>query len=1060
MKIQFIFNSLSNRVDKDIKDTLYKNKHFLKDRWGTWEKNIVFWSSNYQKYIPLTLLAFSLIAILTSLVLPYMKPSILNLYPKWTGIKDWQTTFLSAQLTVVGVVYPLVIGLVSIVFQNKSEKKAIFPIFQIYSGFMYAGLSGLTLAGFIILSYLVEPYISSDSYSAICLSSGIWMLFNTFLTSWFFVQTFRIMDDSSRERIILRYTILELCEIDVRERVKKILIESPLSANLIKVYDRDLLEVKAFLYQGKSCRYPQVVCNVGESTSIKNINYTFINLAIWLQTLILRKSNISNAVLAINPNFNDDKCEIAKYKGFEINPMVKWLIKISFSFGKPEHLKKLRLSNIVNSFVGAAYDSLKNENSKEFSENIEGAVVSHSEIASVLSFYDDNGALDNWMVLPSTVFLGRSYLDEFITEYYQLTRLSIEKIDINTKFFLNILNLYKSIYSRRKEPVSAEVRALLFGNYDCWFMLMEWKGKNQSSSHRLESNYEDLLKQFVGHWESWSYQISPEEIKPMPHDVNFLASTYHMELTLMMIVSALRNRNTSALEWCIDMLNHWSSAFGIENNRYINYRWNTFPLNPDYLKHTQSENAWKLVLNGNEYCQESAIYSCFVNFNSDLRLLAAAQILKYPLNDLTYSANLVVSLLNGKLIHKSGGIEGSDSIEDAPMILEGFIRQQDYGNENSKPYNSRLTHVLERIKRDHAEQMVSGRTYMSSERNAPNAMSKFYVEMCVSLSTKKWTLSKKSRETLLSALFTYKDRESIINDLKSWIDLSKDLDKSLLYKSDNFENLISNFEHSISEIIGKISDYQIKSVIDAEIDEDILTSFSKSASRIFCSELEYPLSLFKLEIVDSLPKETLKTARWINVPKSRLSKGVVINRPVNDGEFQSHVVANSVTSHILHEIFNSDFLYDFSYTSTSRALEDISVMIESIVKPVMFISSQEILTMFKNAKYEKNILPSLNINFQDKDCNAYVCHIGDCKVYKLNAKTDECLLFSAESFDTIRIKKIMEDQFVDANFIINRDEQETGTIEFRYFMEIDLIQSYSLRAMRFEINSKKPIVNF
>ncbi|MCD9547264.1 hypothetical protein GLP21_01050 [Photobacterium carnosum] len=1050
--MKILFTSLLNSVDKDIKDTLYKNKRFLEDRWGYWERNIVLWSSNYTKYVLLTLSMFLLVSVLVYFILPYISDYFINIYPKWDGISDWQTTFLSSQLTIVGVVYPLVIGLVSIVFQNKSEKKAIFPIFQIYSGFMFAGLSGLMLSGFIVLGYLIEPYIPKNAYSAICASSSLWMLFNIFLTAWFFVQTFRIMDDSFRERIILRYTILELCEIDVRERIKGILIERPLSINLIKIYESELLEVKTYLYEDKSSRYPQVVCNVGNNQSIKNINYTLINLAIRLQTAILRKKNISGAILAFSPNFSDGSCNIAKYKGFNINPLVEIFIKNAFSFSKTDHLKSLRLSNIVNSFVGAAYDSLKEDNSKEFSECIEGVIISHSGIASVLSFYDDNGALDNWMVLPSTTFLGRSYLDEFITEYYQLTRLSIDKIDINTKFFLDVLHLYRAIYSKREDLVSTEVHALLRGSYDCWFMLMEWRADNKSVSARLESNYEDLLKEFVGHWESWSYQISPEDIKPTSYDVNFLASTCHMEFTLMMMVSALRNDNTSALEWCIDMLNHWPSAFNLENNSYIHYRWKTLVLNPNYLKMKQSEKAWNLVINGEDYCQESAIYICFENFNLDLRLLAVTQLIQYSLNDDTYCSDLVLKLLKGEMIHKTGCIESSASIENAVMVLESFIRQQDYGNHNDNSYSSRLTSVLRRIERDNAEPMVSGRTYMSSERNNLSNLSKYYVQICVNLSSKKWYLSRDLKSTLLSEFFTYKDRESIIRDLKDWVELSDNLDTSILYSDDDFDELILNFKYSLSEIIKEIEEYQIKSVIDAEIDEEILASYSKAASNVFCDDFEYPLSLFNLQVVDVLPKEALKIIRWVNVPKSRLSKGIVTNRPINDGEFQSHVVSNKVALQILNKIFNSDFIYHFSYTSVLRALEDISVMIDSVNKPVMFVSSHEILKMLRKAKYNANVLPQLDIHFEDKDCNAYVCHIGSCKVYELNAPSDECLLLSLGAFDKIKVQKLAEDQFVDASFIVNEDDQTIGTIEFRYSMEIGLIQSSSLRHMRFEIH--------
>ncbi|NOH99265.1 hypothetical protein [Vibrio sp. 99-70-13A1] len=129
--------------------------------------------------------------------------------------------------------------------------------------------------------------------------------------------------------------------------------------------------------------------------------------------------------------------------------------------------KKLKLSTIVDTFVGAAHDSIKSENSREFSENLDVLANAHSEIASVLSFINDNDKLDNWMVLPSNSFLGRNYLDEFTSEYYQLARLAIEKFDHSSSFFHDMLYLYQKIYARRDSLVKQEINSLLQGAGFC-----------------------------------------------------------------------------------------------------------------------------------------------------------------------------------------------------------------------------------------------------------------------------------------------------------------------------------------------------------------------------------------------------------------------------------------------------------------------------------------------------------------------------------------------------------------------------------------------------------------
>lgn len=72
---------------------------------------------------------------------------------------------------------------------------------------MFAGLSGLSLAAFILVSELLSA--RGDKYLDICLVvvAIIWMTMNIGLSIWFFIQSLNVLDNRRRDRIMLKYFV-------------------------------------------------------------------------------------------------------------------------------------------------------------------------------------------------------------------------------------------------------------------------------------------------------------------------------------------------------------------------------------------------------------------------------------------------------------------------------------------------------------------------------------------------------------------------------------------------------------------------------------------------------------------------------------------------------------------------------------------------------------------------------------------------------------------------------------------------------------------------------------
>ncbi|QEY16182.1 hypothetical protein D0C16_09450 [Cellvibrio sp. KY-GH-1] len=329
-----LLNTLSYRSNKEIKESLYKNEYFIQNRWGFVEGNIVAWSNSFLKYNVLIILLASLVVVNFVEWLPVLKPWVKNMFPNWTALLDWQNEFLAAQLTIVGAIYPLVIGLISVLLQNKSARSVIFLIYQKYSGFMFSGLSGLSLVAFIIVGYFFQSLQSNLINVAFYATSAVWFIFNIILTAWFFAQTFKVINERSRNELVVQFSICESCEFDIRERIKKHLIQDPVGYKMLTVSNEGWLKVGCFWFRES---YEELIVNVSGAKRPKDIRFRFVGFAILIQSLVLRLKKITGAEIKIDPMFKSvggSDFVVAKYIGFKINPIAKFFLINSVSFGK------------------------------------------------------------------------------------------------------------------------------------------------------------------------------------------------------------------------------------------------------------------------------------------------------------------------------------------------------------------------------------------------------------------------------------------------------------------------------------------------------------------------------------------------------------------------------------------------------------------------------------------------------------------------------------------------------------------------------------------------------
>lgn len=153
----WILDSLRYRAEKDIRETLYRNEAFLNNRWSFLEKLII-WGS---KHLWLANILLLTIAIFISYVVSTNYELLREHIPaSLNGIKpilDFQSSLFGAQVTFLGLIFPLVIAFIGVLLQGKSSNKSLWLVYRHNSGFMLVGFSAIIFTAFFVTLKMIEP---------------------------------------------------------------------------------------------------------------------------------------------------------------------------------------------------------------------------------------------------------------------------------------------------------------------------------------------------------------------------------------------------------------------------------------------------------------------------------------------------------------------------------------------------------------------------------------------------------------------------------------------------------------------------------------------------------------------------------------------------------------------------------------------------------------------------------------------------------------------------------------------------------------------------------------
>lgn len=968
---------------------------------------------------------------------------------------EWQGTFLSAQLTIVCVVYPLVISFISIFSNQKTSNSVIFPIYKKYSGFMFAGLSGLALSVFILISFFIRSFLEDSIYLVFCITSAIWLVFNIFLTTWFFSKTFLIMNDQSREEIILRFSIQEACRIDISKRLKNNIIKKAHQYGLIKEYDARNLKVSRFSWDDSEV-YP-IKRKIRVKYELSDIRFYLVNFVIYLQTnyLKFRKKRDVELILDIG-KIKDDVYLLGKTKRVRLLPCLRFLYDYSFLFSKSVVVENdEELLKLFKNFIDPIHLSLRDNDIRAFKEAIDNLTNYHVNVSSALSFVNDNNRNDNWLLLTDGSMFGRSYFNQLLIEYSIISKESVFKIIYNTEFYNEILYFHKRLYGYKSSITDEEIKTHIEQNYNLWEILLEWYAFEINKNPRTDKNYEEMLNKFVGSWESWIQNyIEPHSKRDYRNEQTLLGFKTHLQFTAKTIVAALSFKNPLAVGWSIDMLNHWLEKFTNGETVQDSYMWNSTALNIFMLNMPESDPIWNTINNSGKYSRGTAYELAFQNYHLDLRIITACYLLKKNNNlSLDVVKEMIDALLKGQRIHPTAISESLKSISNAGELVGAYIRHRNYSQSKENLHESLLNQIVESYGNLFKAELITGRTYMGSVEHI-RSLNDNYIEIALSLSKNQWDLPLKCYQALSSNnLYTTADVSSIIFDLESWISTLNTWQERnyeyILFGEDLFPQLKENFIKSIDNIVEKLRGQNNKIIIDASVNRAKILALAKiSSSAIQDIKKSYPFNLFNFT-ENNVNDFHGGSFTFENYEKKYIADGVTSQGVINENEWIRNAISRHLQKSILYKILQLPINHTYSSTSIEELFKTITMQISKIEQPVLLVGNQELKKILRRCRWDNNAV--IPVHFENISDSGYICHIDECEVYDLFFDDiDYIILISKSVFESLSFYQYDQSEFFDVVFEHKNQNDLVGDLVFKYQMALKFSEEFKI--LRFNLN--------
>ncbi|EBY0543955.1 hypothetical protein DUR73_18450 [Salmonella enterica subsp. enterica serovar Stanley] len=834
-----ILDSISYQTDKFIRENIHVNQSYMALKWNGFEKILVSGSKHYVKAMLILISFFAAIFIVMVSGKSYIKPYIAEWFPDWYTLFDAQINLLGGQLTIIGIVYPMVVGLVSVIFQRKSARKIVHAAYQTYSGFMLAGLSGLCLSGFMLCGLLLRTFVGNYNYAIICGISIIWMMLNIALSVWFFVQSLSVLDDEKRERMVLRFLTTDILSAHVKSQLHSSFLNNPVKSQIIKNERYSNLTFEDYSFEND---YSVIKSEISIQEVIKDIYVRPLKIILWLVNMHgrLKKKQIAIALFSrLDSRSEFDTLPLFKVKNIESEHVLITLLTRCFRTGIATQ-RHIATDRIIKGLLGDAIDALASADINAFDEAIEGFCRDITTFTDGFNFRQGQQT-DNLLLLADDIFWDRSFTDKLYTELYQLFRQAVIRIDVSERFYTKCMNIPGMLCSKRESISFKEIQLALMYTFYSWDILVRWGHANTGRLDLTQrQSYEALLRNFVEIWEGWTDGLKYISKKTGGQQLYHDTLKEHLFTLPDIVACAVLSGESGSVDWAVDLMNRWlhTARRSADSHNTALFSWQEFivtqaTLDGEIVFSPENTPLRKPV----EFSQLQD--SFYKNTLTDLRLLTAAFIISKPDAVQNKECQFAVStLLDGSLVENTGGFERlSDSMATSTDIIDVFIRLLTWDKSERRDATNSPGNIIRKLSSAHGKSLVSGRTYMGRRLGGIEDLIPQIAELSVLRCGDTSSVSHKMKAIVASNVLSYQLLQNIVGNLSSLHNAINKLTGAAFVA----ENIFNERRQKVSELIQEYQDLftnQIEQeIITSPVSSTILGNFGSVVSEFFNKSL-------------------------------------------------------------------------------------------------------------------------------------------------------------------------------------------------------------------------------
>jgi len=757
-----LLNTLSYRLRCELREWRKANGTLRENAWPWYQKALIA-AGKHPVRVPLKLFSVALLLsaamwgyhALTALVLsdPPSPPS---------GMRQHFFTLWTVQAAIAAMIYPIVIGFVTLLLQRRHSAKASLHIYLHDSAAILTGLSALYLVATMGVQFFILSLAGKSVVIQWLILDGIWFLANIMGVIWFLARTFDYLRPERRADIMRAYAINHVWPAEMRRNLEYNLFCGAVHYGWLPgpIYGDDKSESNTAILPGPVGRNMgdvQVGAMENGEWTVRDVRFRPLSLAVrsWQrreEKLALSSAQQQVAVaglrhtrLLILPSVPGElfetKVGLCRTEGGAgLCWWERWLVRWSFVLSPfSKEPASLSINDILNDLITEVQVAMEIGEEVVFRDALHELVDLHAALIQAGDFVNDEGQHDNYanLVDRADVFEARMH-DLWAREYRRLLEAAVERLSVNDTYFRYMVHVSGWLISRLEaiRPIEISVH-LLHLPRSLHYRLNRWWSKTAEEQGLLDhgpckpsalnapafTDYDTAIKAFVGAWESLkNNRFPPARDEPLAWvEYGEVTELYaaHLGGTLYMLFDSLSLGNKEGAEWLCDSLIKWWNTirFRFDNTHYYIRDERNLTLELLNKPWEEARNVIDLSVPGSdeEKAPKALWAACIHNYWIDLCCVSLYTMLQLGKDcpcEKSLPAQLAAALGQGKALRAGGsGIGEQWPVRTVEDLLIAIIRQYYFDGGYHRGYRARLDKVVEGISSQGKPAMVPGRIY-------------------------------------------------------------------------------------------------------------------------------------------------------------------------------------------------------------------------------------------------------------------------------------------------------------------------------------------------------------